>query len=256
VPDVELTRAGAVATITLNRPDRLNALTANLHAELGDALAAAADPAVRAVVVTGAGRAFCVGQDIDAFPGDPAEVGAMLRRSYHPNVLALRALQKPVVAAVNGPAAGAGLALALACDIRVAGSAATFVPAFTAIGLVPDSGITSTLARVIGPAAAAEWMITGERLSADAALERGIVSRVVDDEALPAEAAALAAGLAAKPTRAIAMTKALFAAAPERTLEQQLEAEAAFQETAAGGEDFAEGVRAFREKRPPEFTGR
>ncbi len=256
MPDVELTRAGAVATITLNRPDRLNALTEDLHAALGAALAEAADPAVRAVVLTGAGRAFCVGQDIDAFPSDPSAVGEMLRRSYNPNVVALRGLEKPVIAAVNGPAAGAGLALAVACDVRIAARSATFVPAFTAIGLVPDSGITQTLGRVLGQAAALEWMITGERLDAADALERGIVSRVVEDGDLAAEAATLAAGLAAKPTRAIAMTKELFAASGEATLEQQLEHEARLQETAAAGADFAEGVRAFREKRPPEFTGR
>jgi len=171
-------------------------------------------------------------------------------------VVALRGLEKPVVAAVNGPAAGAGLALAVACDVRIAARSATLVPAFTAIGLVPDSGITQTLGRVLGEAAALEWMITGERLDAEAALGQGIVSRVVDDDALAAEAAALAVGLAAKPTRAIAMPKQLFAASGEATLEQQLGHEARLQETAAAGEDFAEGVRAFREKRPPEFTGR
>jgi 2-(1,2-epoxy-1,2-dihydrophenyl)acetyl-CoA isomerase len=161
-----------------------------------------------------------------------------------------------VVAAVNGPAAGAGLALAVACDVRIAGRSATFVPAFTAIGLVPDSGITHTLGRVLGEAAATEWMITGERLDADAALGRGLISLVVEDEALAAEAAALAERLAAKPTRAIGMTKALFSASADATLDQQLEHEARLQQAAAGGEDFAEGVRAFREKRPPEFTGR
>jgi len=208
------------------------------------------------VVLTGAGRAFCVGQDIDAFPSDPSDVGELLRRSYNPNVVALRGLEKPVVAAVNGPAAGAGLALAVACDVRIAARSATFVPAFTAIGLVPDSGITQTLGRMLGQAAALEWMITGERLDAAAALERRIVSRVVEDGDLAAEAADLAADLAAKPTRAIAMTKELFAASGEATLEQQLDHEARLQETAAAGADFAEGVAAFRDKRPPEFTGR
>jgi 2-(1,2-epoxy-1,2-dihydrophenyl)acetyl-CoA isomerase len=253
--DVEAVREGAVLTVVLNRPHRLNALTEGVHAGLAAALAEAAAPDVRAVVLTGAGRAFCVGQDIDVFPEQPEAVGEMLRRAYHPNVLALRALGKPVIAAVNGPAAGAGLGLAMACDLRIAGESATFVPAFTAIGLVPDTGLTRSLARVIGPGRAAEWMITGQRLSAGEALALGLVSRVVPDADLAAEAASLAADLAARPTRALALTKALFEQAPATPMDAQLEAEAAAQVLAAATEDFAEGVAAFREKRPPAFRG-
>src|SRR6266508_2611509 len=140
--EVETSREGAVLTVTLNRPDVLNALNATMHKELAAALKEAGDPAVRAVVPTGAGRGFCVGQDLTEFREAPGDIGERLRAGYHPNVLALRALEKPVIAAVNGPAAGAGLSLACACDLRIASDAATFVPAFINIGLVPDSGGT------------------------------------------------------------------------------------------------------------------
>jgi 2-(1,2-epoxy-1,2-dihydrophenyl)acetyl-CoA isomerase len=254
--EVELSRDESVLTITLNRPEVLNALDLAMHAQLSAALEESADPALRAIVVTGAGRGFCVGQDVAEFPADPAQVGGLLRRHYNPNVLAIRALEKPVIAAVNGVAAGAGLALALACDIRLAADTASFVPAFVGIGLVPDSGLSHTLPRIIGPAAAFEWLVSGEKLSADQARARGLVSRVVAADDLAGAAAALAADLAARPTRAAALTKQLLDASIGATLEQQLADEARLQTEAAAGEDFAEGVAAFREKRPARFTGR
>jgi 2-(1,2-epoxy-1,2-dihydrophenyl)acetyl-CoA isomerase len=254
--EVELSREGPVLTITLNRPEVLNALNLAMHEQLSAALGESADPALRAIVIAGAGRGFCVGQDVAGFPADPAEFAELLRRHYNPNLLAIRALEKPVIAAVNGVAAGAGLALALACDIRMAADSASLVPAFVGIGLVPDSGLSHTLPRIIGPSAAFEWLVGGEKLSAEQARARGLVSRVVEADVLAAETAALAVDLAARPTRAIAMTKRLLDRSIGATLEQQLEDEARLQTEAAAGEDFAEGVAAFREKRPARFTGR
>jgi 2-(1,2-epoxy-1,2-dihydrophenyl)acetyl-CoA isomerase len=254
--DVELTRDGAVATITLNRPEALNAINLAMHDALADALRQAGSPEIRAVVLTGAGRGFCVGQDVAEFPDEPAEVGELLRRRYAPNLLALRALEKPVIAAVNGPAAGAGLALALACDIRVAADSATFVPAFVGIGLVPDSGLSWTLPRLVGAGPALEWMISGRRMSADEARDAGLVSRVVPAAELSSHASEAAARLAAMPTRAIALTKRLFEDGALRPFGEQLEVEADLQAEAAGTEDFREGVGAFLEKRPASFEGR
>jgi 2-(1,2-epoxy-1,2-dihydrophenyl)acetyl-CoA isomerase len=226
-----------------------------MHAELLEALKAARDPEVRAVVVTGAGRAFCAGQDLNEF-GEAGDVGDALRATYHPNVLAVRALEKPVVAAVNGACAGAGLSFACACDIRIASDAASFVPGFVGIGLIPDAGGTFFVGRLLGAPRAFEWMSSNRRLTAAEAHAWGLVSEVVEAEALPARAAELAASYAALPTRAIGMTKRLFDAAERNTLEEQLELEAQLQSAAAAGEDFREGVAAFLEKRPPSFTGR
>jgi 2-(1,2-epoxy-1,2-dihydrophenyl)acetyl-CoA isomerase len=251
---VDFSRQGAVLTITLNRPDVLNAFDDAMHDGLRAALEEAGDEAVRAVVVAGAGRGFCVGQDVSALT-DPAAVGELLRRRYHPNMLALRALRKPVVAAVNGAAAGAGLSLAAACDVRICARSAVFVPAFVSIGLVPDSGATHFLTRILGPARALEWMASGRRLSADEALSWGLVSELVEPESLAERAAALADELAALPTAAIGLHKHLFDRAPANTLADQLELEASLQVAAAGTADFAEGVAAFREKRAPRFRG-
>ncbi len=254
--EIETTRDGGVLTITLNRPDVLNAFNRDMHEALGAALKEARDPEIRAVVLTGAGRGFCVGQDLTEFREAPGDIADRLRGSYHPNILAIRALEKPVIASINGAAAGAGLSFACACDLRIASDAATFVPAFINIGLVPDSGGSFFVARLLGPARAFEWMTSGRRLSADEARDWGLVSEIVRAEDLPARAAELAAQLAAMPTRGIGLTKRLFDRAGESTLEEQLEWEAQLQSAATKTEDFREGVTAFLEKRDPKFEGR
>jgi 2-(1,2-epoxy-1,2-dihydrophenyl)acetyl-CoA isomerase len=256
VAEVETSRDGAVLTITLNRPDVLNALNTAVHKALGAALKDARDAEVRAVVVTGAGRGFCVGQDLTEFQEAAGDIAGRLRDTYHPNVRAIRALEKPVIAAVNGAAAGAGLSLACACDIRIAADAASFVPAFINIGLVPDSGGSYFIARLLGPARAFEWMSSGRRLTAAEAHGWGLVSEVVEADLLTDRVAAFAAELAALPTRAIGMTKRLFDRAWGARLEEQLEREAQLQTAATQTEDFREGVAAFLEKRPPVFRGR
>jgi 2-(1,2-epoxy-1,2-dihydrophenyl)acetyl-CoA isomerase len=253
--EVEVSRERGVQTITLNRPDKLNAFNRELHGQLQAALEQASDPEVRAVVITGAGRGFSAGQDLTDF-GESRDVAAMLRSTYHVNVLAIRALEKPVIAAVNGVCAGAGLSLACACDIRLASDAAFFVPGFVGIGLVPDSGGTFFIQRLLGTPRAFEWMTSNRRLTAVEAHAWGLVSEVVETDAFPARVAERAAELAAAPTRAIALTKRLYDTAASSTLEDQLEREADAQAEAAQSEDFREGVAAFSEKRAPEFHGR
>ena len=248
-------RDGAVQTITLNRPDVLNAFNRALHAALREALKEARDADVRAVVVTGAGRGFCAGQDLKEF-GEAGDVGASLRATYHPNILAIRALEKPVIAAVNGACAGAGLSLACACDIRIAADNAAFVPGFVGIGLIPDAGGSYFVRRLLGASRAFEWMSSNRRLTAAEAHVWGLVSEVVEAGALSARVAELAATYAALPTKAIGMTKRLFDHAETATLEEQLEMEAQLQAAAAASEDFREGVAAFVEKREPRFSGR
>ena len=254
--DVEVAREGAVMTVTLNRPDVLNALTASMHEALGTAFREAREPAVRAVVLTGAGRGFCVGQDLGEFREGAGDVADRIRSQYAPNVLALRRLEKPVIAAVNGPAAGAGLAFALACDVRVASDQARLVPAFVNVGLVPDSGASYFACELLGPARAFEWLSSGRQLSAAEAHAWGLVSEVVGHERLATRAAELATELAAMPTAAIGMTKRLVASAATATLEEQLEREAQLQSAATKTDDFGEGVAAFLEKREPRFSGR
>jgi len=253
--EVEVTRDGAVQTITLNRPEKMNAFTRGLHGELRGALKQARDPEVRAVVITGAGRAFCAGQDLTEF-GETGDIGASLRETYHPNILAIRALEKPVIAAVNGACAGAGLSLACACDIRIAADSAAFVPGFIGIGLIPDAGGTYFINRLLGASRAFEWMSSNRRLTAAEAHAWGLVSEVVEADALPLRAAELASSYAELPTRGIGMTKRLFDHADTATLEEQLEMESQLQAAAAQSEDFREGVNAFLEKRPAKFTGR
>ena len=252
--EVEVGRDGGVQTITLNRPDKLNAFTRGVHEELHLALEEARDPAVRAVVITGAGRGFSAGQDLGAF-GEAGDVAAMLRATYHVNVRAIRSLEKPVIAAVNGVCAGAGLSLACACDIRLASDAAFFVPGFVGIGLIPDSGGSFFLQRLLGSARAFEWMTSNRRLTAAEAHAWGLVSEVIEADSFAGRVSARAAELAAAPTRAIALTKRLYDEAATSTLEEQLEREAEAQAEAVRTTDFREGVAAFREKREARFSG-
>jgi 2-(1,2-epoxy-1,2-dihydrophenyl)acetyl-CoA isomerase len=255
-PEVLTARDGGVLTITLNRPDVLNAFDAAMHKALAAALSEAREADVRAVVLTGAGRGFCVGQDLSEFREEAGDIAARLRGTYNRNVLALRALEKPVIAAVNGPAAGAGLSFACACDLRVASDGASFVPAFINIGLVPDTGGSYFVARLLGYARAFEWLASGRRLTAAEAHAWGLVSEVVEQDALAERAAELAGSLAAMPTRGIGMTKRLLDRAETASLAEHLEWEAQLQAAATKSEDFREGVAAFLEKRKPRFSGR
>ena len=253
--EVLTSREGAVLTVTLNRPEVYNAFNRALHDALREALTEAQDPAVRCVVVTGAGKGFCAGQDLKEFGQVSASIRDALEQTYHPNIRLVRALEKPVIAAVNGPAAGAGLSFACACDIRVASDTATFVPGFVGIGLVPDSGGTWFIHRLLGFARAFEWMCANTRLSATEALDWGLVSEVVPAASFESRVAELAAEWAARPTLAVGRTKQLFEHAFSASLEEQLALEAELQQASVATADFREGVGAFLEKRPPTFTG-
>ena len=253
--EVETTRDGAVLTIALNRPDKLNAFDSATHKAFAGALKEAADPEVRAVVLTGSGRGFCVGQDLSELSQGDRDVAALLRGRWNRHVLGLRGLEKPVLAAVNGAAAGAGLSLACACDLRVASGSAAFVPAFGNVGLVPDTGGSWLVPRLLGYARAFEWMCSGRKIGAEEALGWGLVSEVVPVDEVLGRTQERAAAFAALPTRAIAMTKRLFERAAASRLDEQLELEAQLQLAATRTEDFAEGVAAFLEKREPRFSG-
>lgn len=232
-------RTGPVLTITLNRPDRLNALDPQMLAGLGVACAAAADPQVRAVVLTGAGRGFCAGADLRAASSPDGAAGMGLREAFNPRVMALAALEKPVIAAINGPVAGAGLGLALAADLRIAAETATFVPAFGALGLVPDSGVSFFLSRLVGYAKAFDWLTAGTRLDAGAAMAFGLVGQVVAGERLGAVALARATALAELPGRAASLTKRALGQAFGHGLAEQLELEAQLQLQAIAAPDRA-----------------
>ncbi|MDX2199827.1 MAG: enoyl-CoA hydratase-related protein [Phycisphaerae bacterium] len=254
--------AEGVLTITLNRPDAMNAYSAAMSSELQAALKnAARDSAVRCVVITGAGRAFCAGQDLAEIKGSytgekpPLDFGAHLRKHYTPLVKAIRTLEKPTIASINGVAAGAGASFALACDLRIAGKSASLMMAFVNIGLIPDSAATLTLVQHAGYGRAAELCLLGEKLPAEEAHRWGLINRVVEDAELPAATTALATKLAALPARALALTKRTLVSALRNTLDEQLEYEAFAQATAGATKDHVEGVRAFLEKRKPTFTG-
>jgi 2-(1,2-epoxy-1,2-dihydrophenyl)acetyl-CoA isomerase len=248
-------RDGAVLTITFNRPEVYNAFNRDLHAALQEALEEAADAAVRCVVITGAGKGFCAGQDLKEFGSVSGSIGDALETTYHPNVRLVRSLAKPVIAAVNGAAAGAGLSFACACDVRLASSNASFVPGFIGIGLVPDAGGTWFIHRLLGFARAFDWMCSNRRLSPQEALEWGLVSEVIDADGFEARVTELAAEWAARPTLAVGRTKQLFDHAFTAELDAQLALEARLQQESVGTTDFAEGVNAFLEKRSPDFTG-
>jgi 2-(1,2-epoxy-1,2-dihydrophenyl)acetyl-CoA isomerase len=247
---------GGVATLTLNRPDALNALNVDLRGQLIAALKSAArDDGIRAVVLTGAGRGFCSGADLRGGTGE-RDFRAVLTREYNPIIQSMRDLAKPIVTAVNGVAAGAGVSLALAADIVVASDDARFVPAFNRIALVPDSGLARVLVRGVGRHRAFEILMGERQLGADDARDLGLVAAVVPSERLAPAARELALRLAQGPTAAIGLTKRLLNAAEQATLAEELAMEAALQDIAGRSEDHAEGVAAFAEKRDPEFRGR
>ncbi len=251
-----------VAVLTLDRPDVLNAFDDEFGNEFLAALAAAADdPSARCIAITGAGRAFSSGEDLGALQdaygsGDPPELGRTLVDRYNPTIRAIRAAQKPVVAAVNGVAAGAGAAIALACDFRIASEHAKLVLAFVKVGLVPDSGALWFLTRMIGTARTWQLAASGDPLPADEALRLGVFDAVHPADHFESSWRDFAAGLARGPTRAFALTKSLLHAASESSLEAQLDREVDAQTEAGRTDDHLEGVRAFFERRAPSFGGR
>jgi 2-(1,2-epoxy-1,2-dihydrophenyl)acetyl-CoA isomerase len=253
-------KIGSVSKVTLNRPDVLNSFNAQMARELRGAVDdARADKTVRAVLITGAGRAFCAGQDLSDVPasteGAPADLGLHLRGTYNALIKSIRKLELPVVCAVNGVAAGAGANLAIACDIVLASENASFIQSFAKVGLIPDSGGTFFLPRIVGLPRATALMMTADKIDARRAYEIGMVYRVCAPETLQDDAMGLAAHLAAMPTRGLALTKRALNASLTNDLDAQLELEADLQSEAGRTHDFAEGVNSFLEKRKPNFTG-
>jgi len=248
---------GKVALITLNRPDKFNSFNRDMALELHAALdAAETDKNVRAIVLTGEGKAFCAGQDLsEAIDPKGPGISRIVDEHYNPIVLRLRRIEKPIIAAVNGVAAGAGANIALACDIVVATASASFIQAFSKIGLIPDSGGTFFLPRLIGFQRASALMITGDKVSAGDALQMGMIYKVFDDATFKDESMKLAAGLADMPTKGIGLTKRLLNESFFNTHDKQLAREGELQIEAANTYDYSEGVKAFLEKRKAEFKG-
>src|SRR6476646_11316804 len=252
-----LEQSDGVARITLNRPDRLNSFTAAMHAELRDALANLGD--ARVVILTGAGRGFCAGQDLNdraMASGEPVDLGETVEQCWNPLIRTLTTLPQPVIARVNGVDAGAGANIALACDIVVAARSARFIQSFSAIGLIPDSGGTWVLPRLVGQARALGLALTGEPLPAETAADWGLIWKAVEDEALDAEVDAIANKLASLPPLGLAAIKSIIRSSWGRTLTQELERQAGAMRRLGFTEDYREGVAAFLDKRPPNFTGR
>jgi 2-(1,2-epoxy-1,2-dihydrophenyl)acetyl-CoA isomerase len=254
-------KENSVLTITLNRPDKLNSATDQMLDELQQAFKEAnRDSGVRTVILTGAGRGFCAGQDLASVQerehaGKPVSYGEHLRASWNRVITRMNALEKPLICAVNGVAAGAGMSLVLACDLRYASDKASFIQAFVNIGLIPDSGSTWNLPRLIGPTRAMDMMITGRKVTAEEAKEWGMINDVFPHDDLMEQVRAIAKELAAKPTRAIALIKQATEYATTHTLEQSLDYEADMQELAGRTADHKEGVTAFLEKRAPSYRG-
>ena len=248
---------GPIARLTLNRPDRLNSFTAAMHGEVRDALAKLGD--ARVLILTGAGRGFCAGQDLNdrmVAPGEQVDLGETVERDWNPLVRALAALPQPVIARVNGVAAGAGANIALACDLVVAAKSAKFIQSFSALGLIPDSGGSWHLPRLVGQARALGLALTGEPLPAEQAAEWGLIWKCVDDDALDGEVDALAAKLASLPPLGLAAIKAIIRTSGARTLDQELDLQRDEMRRLGFTEDYREGVAAFLAKRPAKFTGR
>ena len=256
---IEYTVARGVACLTLNRPDSLNSFTAAMHGEVAEVLKdAAEDRAIRAVVITGAGRGFCAGQDLNdrnVAPGERVDLGESVDQFYNPLIRRITGMEKPVICAVNGVAAGAGANLALACDLVFAAESAKFVESFAMLGLIPDSGGSWHLPRMIGMARAKGMAMLMPKVTAQQAKEWGLIWEVVEDAKLMDTVMALAEHLATQPTRGFAYTKQAFSASMTNTLDEQLELEKTLMSTAGFTDDYAEGVKAFLEKRQPEYKG-
>lgn len=248
----------SIARLTLNRPDRLNSFTVQMHEEVADALTNLAD--ARVLVLTGAGRGFCAGQDLNdravAPNGDVVDLGESVEKRYNPLIRTLTSLPMPVIARVNGVAAGAGANIALACDIVIAAKSAKFIQSFASIGLIPDSGGTWALPRLVGQARALGLALTAEPLPAEKAAEWGLIWKAVDDEVLDDEVDASAATFAAAPTRGLAAIKKMIRESWGHTLDQELDLQRDMMRELGTSEDYREGVAAFMEKRIPKFTGK